>query len=98
MPRSKSIPRVVIDTNLVLSALVFAQGSPMISGGDELSRTQDGNNYAYCQDCPPPCRSAATSVFKFIKGCRKVEHKEPYLPCEAIPSQSHGSNFPATSV
>ena len=31
-------------------ALVFAQGSPMISGGDELSRTQDGNNNAYCQD------------------------------------------------
>lgn len=26
MPRSKRIPRVVIDTNLVLSALVFAQG------------------------------------------------------------------------
>lgn len=26
MTRSKSIPRVVIDTNLVLSALVFAQG------------------------------------------------------------------------
>ena len=26
MPRSKSIPKVVIDTNLVLSALVFAQG------------------------------------------------------------------------
>jgi putative PIN family toxin of toxin-antitoxin system len=26
MPRSKSIPRIVIDTNLVLSALVFAQG------------------------------------------------------------------------
>lgn len=26
MPRTKSIPRVVIDTNLVLSALVFAHG------------------------------------------------------------------------
>ncbi len=26
MPRSKHIPRVVIDTNLVLSALVFSQG------------------------------------------------------------------------
>ena len=26
MPRSKQLPRVVIDTNLVLSALVFAQG------------------------------------------------------------------------
>jgi glycogen operon protein len=31
-------------------ALVLAQGSPMISGGDELSRTQLGNNNAYCQD------------------------------------------------
>jgi len=31
-------------------ALLFTQGSPMISGGDELSRTQQGNNNAYCQD------------------------------------------------
>jgi glycogen operon protein len=31
-------------------ALILAQGSPMISGGDELSRTQQGNNNAYCQD------------------------------------------------
>jgi isoamylase len=31
-------------------ALTLAQGSPMISGGDELSRTQLGNNNAYCQD------------------------------------------------
>jgi glycogen operon protein len=31
-------------------SLMFAQGSPMISGGDELNRTQDGNNNGYCQD------------------------------------------------
>jgi isoamylase len=31
-------------------ALLLAQGSPMISGGDELGRTQQGNNNAYCQD------------------------------------------------
>ena len=31
-------------------ALMFSQGSPMISGGDELSRTQSGNNNGYCQD------------------------------------------------
>jgi len=31
-------------------ALLLAQGCPMISGGDELSRTQQGNNNAYCQD------------------------------------------------
>jgi len=31
-------------------SLMFAQGSPMVSGGDELCRTQQGNNNAYCQD------------------------------------------------
>jgi glycogen operon protein len=31
-------------------SLMFAQGTPMISGGDELSRTQAGNNNGYCQD------------------------------------------------
>ena len=31
-------------------SLMFAQGTPMISGGDELCRAQQGNNNAYCQD------------------------------------------------
>jgi len=31
-------------------ALMLAQGVPMISGGDELSRSQSGNNNGYCQD------------------------------------------------
>jgi glycogen operon protein len=31
-------------------SLMFAQGTPMIAGGDELSRTQQGNNNGYCQD------------------------------------------------
>jgi glycogen operon protein len=31
-------------------ALMLAQGIPMMSGGDELSRTQLGNNNGYCQD------------------------------------------------
>ncbi|HET7538162.1 MAG TPA: hypothetical protein VFJ90_17000, partial [Candidatus Didemnitutus sp.] len=30
--------------------LLLSQGVPMISGGDELARTQRGNNNAYCQD------------------------------------------------
>ncbi|MGH7717303.1 MAG: glycogen debranching protein GlgX, partial [Gemmatimonadaceae bacterium] len=33
-----------------LATLAFSQGVPMISHGDELGRTQDGNNNAYCQD------------------------------------------------
>ena len=30
--------------------LLFAAGTPMILGGDEFLRTQEGNNNAYCQD------------------------------------------------
>ena len=32
------------------SILLFAAGTPMILGGDEIFRTQRGNNNAYCQD------------------------------------------------
>ncbi|MCA9705821.1 MAG: glycogen debranching protein GlgX [Myxococcales bacterium] len=33
-----------------LAVLLLAQGTPMLLGGDELRRTQRGNNNAYCQD------------------------------------------------
>jgi isoamylase len=33
-----------------LATLLLSQGVPMILGGDELSRTQHGNNNAWCQD------------------------------------------------
>ncbi len=33
-----------------LATLVFSQGVRMILGGDEMGRTQQGNNNAYCQD------------------------------------------------
>ena len=33
-----------------LSTLLLSQGVPMIVGGDEFARTQNGNNNAYCQD------------------------------------------------
>jgi isoamylase len=34
----------------VLATLLVSQGVPMILGGDEIGRTQRGNNNAYCQD------------------------------------------------
>ena len=34
----------------ILGTLLFSQGTPMISHGDEIGRTQRGNNNAYCQD------------------------------------------------
>ncbi len=33
-----------------LATLAFSQGVPMLSHGDELGRSQSGNNNAYCQD------------------------------------------------
>jgi isoamylase len=35
-----------------LTTLMLSQGVPMILAGDELGRTQRGNNNAYCQDNP----------------------------------------------
>ncbi len=34
----------------LFATLVLAAGTPMITAGDELGRTQSGNNNAYCQD------------------------------------------------
>jgi glycogen operon protein len=34
----------------LMTTLLFSVGVPMISGGDEIGRTQHGNNNAYCQD------------------------------------------------
>ncbi|MFO7983851.1 MAG: glycogen debranching protein GlgX [Desulfuromonadales bacterium] len=33
-----------------LATLILSQGVPMLLGGDEIGRTQQGNNNAYCQD------------------------------------------------
>jgi glycogen operon protein len=37
-------------TRTFLATLFVSQGVPMLLGGDELGRTQQGNNNAYCQD------------------------------------------------
>ena len=34
----------------LLATLLLSQGTPMLLAGDELGRTQQGNNNAYCQD------------------------------------------------
>jgi glycogen operon protein len=34
----------------VIATLLLSQGVPMLTAGDELGRTQKGNNNAYCQD------------------------------------------------
>ena len=46
---------VILDLRLrqkrnMLTTLLLSQGVPMLCGGDEIGRTQRGNNNAYCQD------------------------------------------------
>ena len=36
----------------MLATLLLSQGTPMLLGGDEIGRSQAGNNNAYCQDNP----------------------------------------------
>ena len=37
-------------TRAMLATLLLSSGIPMLLGGDEIGRTQEGNNNAYCQD------------------------------------------------
>ena len=39
-------------TQNLMATLILSSGVPMITAGDELGRTQQGNNNAYCQDSP----------------------------------------------
>jgi isoamylase len=56
----------------LLAALFLSQGIPMLCAGDEVARTQHGNNNAYCQDNEiswirwPPSR-AALRQFEFTR-------------------------------
>ncbi len=36
----------------ILATLLLSQGTPMLAHGDEMGRTQNGNNNVYCQDSP----------------------------------------------
>jgi glycogen operon protein len=47
-PRVLALRRQQMKNHVCL--LLFASGTPMILGGDEFARTQQGDNNAYCQD------------------------------------------------
>jgi glycogen operon protein len=49
-PRILALRRRV--RHAMLATTLLAQGTPMLQAGDELGRTQRGNNNAYCQDNP----------------------------------------------
>jgi len=68
----------------LFSTLLLSQGVPMIVMGDEIRRTQQGNNNAYCQDNEISWFNWAQakrhqSIRSFIKGLIKIRKTQPTL-------------------
>jgi isoamylase len=64
----------------MLTTLMLSFGVPMLLGGDELGRTQDGNNNAYCQDNEMTWfdwTSADSALLDFTKGLIALRRAHP---------------------
>ena len=63
-----------------LATLLLSQGVPMILAGDELGRSQRGNNNAYCQDSPISWidwNSADAALIDFTRRLIRLRHEHP---------------------
>ena len=68
----------------LLATLIFSQGTPMIVAGDEIGRSQQGNNNAYCQDNPLSWVSwnwtaEQRALFEFTKRALHLRRRHPAL-------------------
>ena len=55
-----------------LATLLLSQGVPMLLGGDEIGRTQQGNNNAYCQDNEISWFDWSTADEELLSFCRDL--------------------------
>ena len=68
----------------MLATLLLSQGTPMLLGGDEFGRTQQGNNNAYCQDSELSWfdwerRDKGHHLVAFVRRLIAMRHKFPIL-------------------
>jgi len=56
----------------MMTTLLLSQGVPMILGGDEVGRSQQGNNNAYCQDNELSWYDWDHVDTEFMEWCRSV--------------------------
>jgi glycogen operon protein len=68
----------------MLATLLLSQGTPMLLAGDEFSRTQGGNNNAYCQDdeiswVDWDLMKKNESLVKFVQKLCELRAKYPIL-------------------
>jgi glycogen operon protein len=67
-----------------LATLLLSQGVPMLQAGDEIGRTQYGNNNAYCQDNEISWLDWSLDIAKwelleFTRNVIKIFHEHPVL-------------------
>jgi len=67
-----------------LATLLFSQGVPMIVAGDEMGRTQHGNNNAYCQDNETSwlnwnLTDEDRELFNFVRRLIRIRKAHPVL-------------------
>ena len=67
-----------------LTLLFLSQGVPMLCGGDEIGRTQKGNNNAYCQDNEISWFDwnfdhAQRDLLKFVRSLIRLRNSHPVL-------------------
>jgi isoamylase len=65
----------------LLATLLLSEGIPLLLGGDELGRTQGGNNNAYCQDNPISWVDWAgdESLVEFVAALCRLRRDAPIL-------------------
>ena len=66
----------------LLATLFISQGTPMLVGGDELGRTQGGNNNAYCLDNPVSWidwDNVDSGLFNFVRALITVRRTSAVL-------------------
>ena len=67
-----------------LTTLFLSQGVPMLTAGDEIGHSQQGNNNAYCQDNELTWHDwsldeGQQAVLKFTRRLVKLYHDQPAL-------------------
>jgi glycogen operon protein len=66
----------------MLATLLLSQGTPMLCAGDEIGKTQHGNNNAYCQDNATSWLDWSTadeSLNRFVAEVTALRRREPLL-------------------
>ncbi|MDE3025473.1 MAG: glycogen debranching protein GlgX, partial [Acidobacteriota bacterium] len=82
-----------------LVTLLLSQGVPMLLGGDELGRTQHGNNNAWCQDNEISWfdwDAADDSLVSFVRGVIAFRREHPVFRRETFltGTETRGSGLP----